>query len=83
MSKINKLIYLIFVNFMLLLLINIYEPIISNAITTATVYLESNKSIIEKELDLDKMMEKVKQTSEKNIYVVTCFSDRMKFMDRR
>ena len=48
MSKINKLIYLIFVNFMLLLLINIYEPIISNAITTATVYLESNKSIIEK-----------------------------------
>ena len=48
MSKINKLIYLIFVNFMLLLLINIYEPIISNAITAATVYLESNKSIIEK-----------------------------------
>ncbi len=48
MSKINKLIYLIFANFMLLLLINIYEPIISSAIATATVYLESNKSTIEK-----------------------------------
>lgn len=46
-------------------------------------YTDIDKSIIEKELDLDKMMEKVKQTSEKNIYVVTCFSDRMKFMDRR
>ena len=48
MPKINKLIYLMFVNFMLILLINIYNPMISNAITTATVYLESNKSVIEK-----------------------------------
>ena len=48
MLKINKLIYLIFVKFMLILLINICEPVISSAITTATVYLESNKSIIEK-----------------------------------
>ena len=45
MLKINKL---IFVNLMFFLIINIYNPIISSAMTTATVYLESNKSIIEK-----------------------------------
>lgn len=45
MLKINKLIV---VSLMFFLIINIYDPIISSAITTATVYLESNKSIIEK-----------------------------------
>ena len=29
------------------------------------------------------MMNKVKSLENENIYVVTCFSDRMKFMDRR
>ena len=32
---------------------------------------------------LDEMMEEIKHNSKGNIYVVTCFSDRMKFMDRR
>ncbi len=33
--------------------------------------------------DLDKMMKETKEKSVGNIYVVTCFSDRMKFLDRR
>lgn len=33
--------------------------------------------------NLDEMMDEVKQNSKGEIYVVTCFSDRMKFMDRR
>lgn len=33
--------------------------------------------------DLDDMMQEVKEKSIGNIYVVTCFSDRMKFMNRR
>ncbi len=33
--------------------------------------------------DLDEMMEETKNNAIGNIYVVTCFSDRMKFMDRR
>lgn len=32
---------------------------------------------------LDDMMEEVKQKSVGNIFVITCFSDRMKFLDRR
>jgi len=32
--------------------------------------------------DLDEMMRDVKETAEGNIYVITCFSDRMKFMNR-
>lgn len=42
-----------------------------------------DKNKIVTETDLDKMMEDVKQTKNKNLYVVTCFSDRMKFMNRR
>lgn len=33
--------------------------------------------------NLDEMMTEVKEKSEGDIYVITCFSDRMKFMDRR
>ncbi len=33
--------------------------------------------------DLDDMMDNVKNNDYKNVYVVTCFSDRMKFLDRR
>lgn len=32
--------------------------------------------------DLDDMMKEVKEKAEGDIYVITCFSDRMKFMDR-
>lgn len=32
--------------------------------------------------NLDEMMKDVKENSEGNIYVITCFSDRMKFMNR-
>lgn len=34
-------------------------------------------------MDLDEMMVETKENSIGNVYVVTCFSDRMKFMDRR
>lgn len=33
--------------------------------------------------DLDEMMEEVKENGKGQIYVVTCFSDRMKFLNRR
>ena len=46
-------------------------------------YTNIDKSKIIKEQDLDEMMKKVKESKNENIYVVTCFSDRMKFMDRR
>ena len=46
-------------------------------------YANVDKSKILEEPDLDKMMQKVKESKNENIYVVTCFSDRMKFMDRR
>lgn len=46
-------------------------------------YTNIDKEKIIKEADLDEMMKKVKDTKNENIYVVTCFSDRMKFMDRR
>ena len=42
-----------------------------------------NKDKIIKEENLDEMMKKVKESENENIYVITCFSDRMKFMDRR
>ncbi len=42
----------------------------------------SQDKIIAKE-NLDEMMNEVKENSIGNIYVVTCFSDRMKFMNRR
>lgn len=38
--------------------------------------------IVAKE-DLDEMMQEVKENAIGDVYVVTCFSDRMKFMDRR
>lgn len=40
------------------------------------------KKVIAKE-NLDEMMDEVKEHSIGQIYVVTCFSDRMKFLDRR
>lgn len=46
-------------------------------------YSEIDKSKIVAKEDLDEMMQEVKENSIGNIYVVTCFSDRMKFMDRR
>ena len=42
---------------------------------------DKNKIIADE--DLDKMMEDVKNSQNENVYVITCFSDRMKFMDRR
>lgn len=41
-----------------------------------------DSSIIVAKDDLDEMMKEVKENSIGKIYVVTCFSDRMKFMDR-
>lgn len=46
-------------------------------------YANIDKNKIIEEPDLDEMMRKVKESKNENIYVVTCFSDRMKFMDRR
>lgn len=46
-------------------------------------YSEIDKSKIIAKENLDEMMQEVKENSIGNIYVVTCFSDRMKFMDRR
>lgn len=34
-------------------------------------------------IDLDEMMTEAKENSIGNVYVITCFSDRMKFLDRR
>ena len=46
-------------------------------------YANIDKNKIIEEQELDNMMQKVKESKNENIYVVTCFSDRMKFMDRR
>ena len=46
-------------------------------------YTNIDKAKVIKEANLDEMMKKVKESKNENIYVVTCFSDRMKFMDRR
>lgn len=46
-------------------------------------YANINKEKIIAEENLDEMMKKVKTLENEYIYVVTCFSDRMKFMDRR
>ena len=43
--------------------------------------INDNKICIKQ--DLDEMMGEVKEIAEGQIYVVTCFSDRMKFLDRR
>ena len=46
-------------------------------------YANIDKNKILAETDLDEMMKKVKTLENEYVYVVTCFSDRMKFMDRR
>ena len=46
-------------------------------------YADIEKEKIVAFKNLDDMMRDVKTNSVGNIYVVTCFSDRMKFMDRR
>lgn len=46
-------------------------------------YTDIDKSKITPYENLDDMMQAVKEKSIGNIYVVTCFSDRMKFMNRR
>ena len=38
---------------------------------------------VKKITDLNEMMKEVKENAEGKIYVITCFSDRMKFLDRR
>ena len=40
------------------------------------------EKVVAKE-NLDDMMSEVKEKSDGDIYVITCFSDRMKFLDRR
>lgn len=45
-------------------------------------YTGIDESKIVTEENLDVMMEKVRELNNENIYVITCFSDRMKFMDR-
>ncbi len=45
-------------------------------------YAEIDKEKIIAEENLDEMMKRVKEIEKEDIYVVTCFSDRMKFMDR-
>ena len=42
--------------------------------------IDTNKIIAEE--NLDEMMKKVRELKNENIYVITCFSDRMKFMER-
>ena len=42
--------------------------------------IDMNKVIVAK--DLDQMMQEVKENAIGNVYVITCFSDRMKFMNR-
>jgi Zn ribbon nucleic-acid-binding protein len=42
--------------------------------------IDNNKIVLKN--DLDEMMQEIKDNAEGNIYVVTCFSDRMKFMNR-
>jgi len=46
-------------------------------------YTDIDKNKIIAEEDLDKMMKIVKESENEKIYVITCFSDRVKFMDRR
>lgn len=45
-------------------------------------YANIDNSIIYATEDLDEMMEYIKKSDEKNIFVITCFSDRMKFLNR-
>lgn len=45
-------------------------------------YANVDEKKIIKEENLDEMMKRVKELQNKNIYVITCFSDRMKFIDR-
>lgn len=49
----KKRIYLIIVILIIVLLLNICIPIFSKATTTATVYLESNKNIVEKDEEIE------------------------------
>ena len=49
----KKRIYLIIVILIIVLLLNICIPIFSQATTTATVYLESNKNIVEKDEEVE------------------------------
>ena len=46
-------------------------------------YANVSKDKITATADLDEMMRLVKESKNENIYIVTCFSDRMKFLDRR
>ena len=43
--------------------------------------IDMNK--VSMKMDLDEMMKETKENSIGDVYVITCFSDRMKFMDRR
>lgn len=54
-----------------------------NDLSIRLKYANVNKKKIIATPDLDEMMKIVKDTKNENIYVVTCFSDRMKFLDRR
>ena len=43
--------------------------------------IDTNK-VVAKE-NLDELMTEVKENAIEKVYVITCFSDRMKFLDRR
>ena len=54
-----------------------------NDLSIRLKYANVSKDKIVTTPDLDEMMKLTKESKNKNIYVVTCFSDRMKFLDRR
>lgn len=54
-----------------------------NDLTIRLKYANVSKEKIIATPDLDEMMKAVKESTNENIYIVTCFSDRMKFLDRR
>jgi len=51
-------------------------------LATRFKYADIDETKIIAEENLDEMMKRVKELENNNIYVITCFSDRMKFMDR-
>lgn len=55
----------------------------ANDLAVRFEYSEIDMNKVSIKSDLDEMMSETKENSIGDIYVVTCFSDRMKFMDRR
>jgi UDP-N-acetylmuramyl tripeptide synthase len=54
-----------------------------NDLVTRMDYAEIDKEKIIAKSDLDELMKEAKENSIGKVYVITCFSDRMKFLNRR